>query len=154
LIPERRFDAEGLLRAIKASLSPRGRHFFFPCAEGAREVLPESLTDLGATVDRVTVYRTVAPEEPVASLRSLLLDCGLDALTFTSPSCVENFAAALDDASREAAERCIVACIGPVTAEALRKAGMEPDVVAERAGFADLVAALAARYETAAGGKA
>lgn len=154
LIPERQFDAEGLLRAITAEQSPHGRRFFFPCAEGARDILPEGLAALGATVDRVSVYRTLAPEEPAESLRALLLEPGVDALTFTSPSCVENFAAALDEESRVAAGRCIVACIGPVTAEALRKAGMGPDVTAERAGIADLVAALAARCEADAGGNA
>jgi len=154
VIPERQFDAEGLVQAIAAEQSPPGRRFFFPCAEGAREVLPERLAALGAMVDRVTAYRTLAPEGRAASLRTELLERRLDVLTFTSPSCVENFVSALDAESRVAAERCIVACIGPVTAEALRKAGMAPDVTAERAGIPDLVAALETRFEADAGGRA
>ena len=43
---------------------------------------------------------------------------------------------------RAAAGRCTVAAIGPVTAEALRKEGLGPHVVPERATAADLVAAL------------
>ena len=63
----------------------------------------------------------------------------------SSPSTVRHFAALLDAASREAAARCWIAGIGPITAEALRREGFEPDVVPERAGAAELVAALAAR---------
>ena len=48
----------------------------------------------------------------------------------------------LDRAARRAVADCLVAAIGPTTAEALRKEGLEPDVVPERASAADLVAAL------------
>jgi len=152
-VPDGRYDAEGLLATIERHLPPRGRRFLFPCAEAARDVLPEGLAAAGARVDSVVVYRTLPPEIDAAALRRLLVDEGLDALTFTSPSTATNFAALLDDASRAAAERCIVAAIGPVTADALRDAGLPPHVVAERAGVPELVAGLAARIsEDEAGG--
>jgi uroporphyrinogen III methyltransferase/synthase len=152
LVPDRQYDADGLLRAIAAEGSPRGRRFFFPCAADAREVLSDGLTAAGAVVDRATAYRTLPPDESAESLRGKLLAGDLDALTFTSPSCVRNFAAALDADSHSAARRCIVACIGPVTAAALHEVDLEPDVVAERAGVAELVAALADRAEADAKG--
>jgi uroporphyrinogen III methyltransferase/synthase len=144
-VPESRYDADGLLDEIVKHLPPKGCRFLFPRAEKAREVLPEGLSAAGAQVDSVTVYRTLPPEIDGAALRALLLEEGLDALTFTSPSTVENFVAILDAESRAAAGRCIVAAIGPVTAEALRREGLAPDVLAERASVPDLVAALAAR---------
>jgi uroporphyrinogen III methyltransferase/synthase len=144
-IPEGRYDADGLLDTIAKHLPPRGRRFLFPRAEAARTVLPEGLSAAGGQVDSVTVYRTLPPEIDAAELRRLLLEEGLDALTFTSPSTVRNFAALLDDESRAAAGTCTVAAIGPVTAEALRREGLAPHVLAERASVEDLVAALAAR---------
>jgi uroporphyrinogen III methyltransferase/synthase len=143
-MPERRYDADGLLDEIAKRLPGKGRRFLFPRAEKAREVLPDGLAAAGNRVDSLTLYRTLPPEIGRAEMRSLLLEEGLDALTFTSPSTVENFTRLLDDESRAAARRCIVAAIGPVTAEALRREGMEPDVLAERASVPDLVAALAA----------
>jgi uroporphyrinogen-III synthase len=55
---------------------------------------------------------------------------------------VQNFAALLDPAARAAAARCVVAAIGPITAEALGREGLAPDVVCERAGPPELLAAL------------
>jgi len=151
-IPESRFDADGLLDEVAKRLPPKGRRFLFPRAEAAREVLPEGLSAAGARVDSVTLYRTLPPEIGAAEMRALLLEEGLDALTFTSPSTVENFVALLDDESRAAAGRCIVAAIGPVTAEALRRGGLAPNVTAERASVPDLVAALADQMSGDAGG--
>jgi uroporphyrinogen III methyltransferase/synthase len=144
VVPESRYDGEGLLAAIEKQLPPAGRRFLLPCAAGARDVLRRGLEAAGAHVDAVEIYRSAPPETDGARLRAQLCTERLFALTFTSPSTVRNFAALMDAESREAAARCRIACIGPVTAEALRREGFEPDVVPQRAGVADLVAALAA----------
>jgi len=145
VVPAQRTDAEGLLDAIAERLPPAGRRFLFPCAEAARDVLPAGLTAAGARVDCVTLYRTLPSAFDAGALRALLRDGGLDALTFTSPSAAESFASLLDAQSRVAAKRCIVAAIGPVTAAALDRVGLPPDVVAARADLAALVAALGER---------
>jgi uroporphyrinogen III methyltransferase/synthase len=49
----------------------------------------------------------------------------------------------LDPEAREAAARCVVAAIGPVTANALEKAGLPPQIVPDRSEGEALVAALA-----------
>jgi uroporphyrinogen III methyltransferase/synthase len=144
VVPESRYDGEGLLAAIEKQLPPAGRRFLLPHAAGARDVLRRGLEAAGAPVDAVEIYRSAPPQTDGAGLRAQLCTGRLHALTFTSPSTVRNFVALLDPASREAVARCRIACIGPVTAEALRREGFEPDVVPERAGAADLVAALAA----------
>ena len=143
-VPERRFDAEGLLAVIEKEFSPAGRRFLVPRAAAAREVLPENLQRAGATVECVTVYRSAPPDVDPEAIRAPLVAGEIQALTFTSPLTVENFTALLDTAARSAAARCWIASIGPVTAEALRREGLEPDVMPERADTADLVAALAA----------
>ncbi|MCH7707363.1 MAG: uroporphyrinogen-III C-methyltransferase [Myxococcales bacterium] len=141
-VPAERFDAEGMLDAIEKQFPPAGRRFLLPQAEAARETLCEGLRAAGAMVDAVTAYRTLAPDTDAAALCERLTAGRLDVLTFASPSAVRNFMALLDRAARRAVADCLVAAIGPTTAEALRKEGLEPDVVPERANAADLVAAL------------
>jgi uroporphyrinogen III methyltransferase/synthase len=143
-VPPERHDARALLAEIVEKYPPAGRRFLFPCGDRARDVLPAGLVADGAEVDVVTVYRTVPPDLNTQAVRGLLLDLPLDALTFTSPSAVVNFASLLDDDSRAAAKRCIVAAIGPLTAEALREVGLGPDVTTGRAGVVELVEALGA----------
>jgi len=142
-IPAERYDAEGMLDAIAKHLSPAGCRFLLPRAAAGRETLCEGLRAAGAEVDAVTVYRNVPPDADGPALRERLRNGELAVLTFTSPSTVRHFVALLDDESREAAGRCLVAAIGPVTARALRKEGLAPDVVPERASAPALVDALA-----------
>jgi uroporphyrinogen III methyltransferase/synthase len=143
-VPEHRFDAEGLLAVLEKEFAPAGRRFLVPRAAAAREVLPEGLRGAGATVECVSVYRSAPPEVDPEAIRAPLVAGEIQALTFTSPLTVENFTALLDTASRSAAARCWIASIGPVTAEALRREGLEPDVTPEQANADALVDALAA----------
>jgi uroporphyrinogen III methyltransferase/synthase len=144
LVPETRHDAVGLLEVAIQRWPPAGRSFLLPQAERARETLASGLKDRGAVVDAVTAYRTVAADVDGAALRRQLAAGELDALTFASPSTVNHFVELLDDASRAAASRCLIAGIGPATADALRGVGLIPDVVSERSTARELVAELAA----------
>jgi uroporphyrinogen-III synthase len=65
---------------------------------------------------------------------------------------VRIFAELLDPPAREALRGCLVAAIGPITAEALRRRGIEPDAVAAGAGGAELVAALGLAAHRRSGG--
>src|SRR5205085_5078878 len=85
-----RYQAEGVIAAL-ADAGVRGSHILIPRAEVAREVLPEQLRELGATVDVVPVYRTIAPAVDVASLTQQLHDGQIAVVTFTSSSTVRNF---------------------------------------------------------------
>jgi uroporphyrinogen III methyltransferase/synthase len=142
--PERR-DAEGLLAELQRRGPVSGRRFLIPQAEGARTLLAAGLRDAGAHVQAPIAYRTVAAEVDAEALRERLIAGRLDVLTFTSPSTVEHFLGHLDDESRKAAAECTIGAIGPVTEETLRREGLAPDVVPERAGARELVAALAQR---------
>jgi uroporphyrinogen III methyltransferase/synthase len=142
-VPAGRFDAEGMLEEIQRELSPAGRRFLLPRAEQGREVLPEGLRQAGAEVDAIAVYRTVAADVAREGLSARLTQGAFDALTFASPSSVRHFFGGLDGEAREAAGRCILAAIGPVTADALRAEGFEPDVLPDRSEAKALVDALA-----------
>jgi uroporphyrinogen III methyltransferase/synthase len=155
-VPVSRFDAEGMLDEIRRELPPAGRRFLLPRAAKTREVLPEGLREAGARVDTVALYRTAAAEVAWEELGESLVRGEFYALTFASPSAVRHFFGGLDAGAREAAGRCIVAAIGPVTADAVRAQGVEPEVVPERAEARALVEALAehaARREPEGGGR-
>lgn len=143
-LPDERFDAEGVLEAVRRALPPRGRRFLIPRSELARETLPDGLRAEGAEVDAVVAYRNLPAEVDAAALRGRLEAGELDVLTFTSPSGVRRFRALLDAPSLAAARRCCVAAIGPVTARALADAGLPADVVAARPDAHELVEAIAA----------
>ena len=145
-------DAEGLAALILGEGPVAGRRFLLPRAEGGSDVLPERLRAAGARVDVAPVYRTVSEPVDGAALRARLVAGELDALTFTSPSTVRAFVELLDEPSRRAALRCLVAAIGPVTAEALRRRGIEPDAVPAGPGAQELVAALACAARKRSGG--
>jgi uroporphyrinogen III methyltransferase/synthase len=145
LVPSDRRDAGGLLEAVSKHWPPRGRRFLLPQAEAARPVLAEGLREGGARVDQLTVYRTLAAKVDADALRGQLRDHRLDAITFTSPSTAEHFAALLDEESRKAAADCTVAAIGPVTADALRRLGLAPDWVPDEPTVRALIEGLAVR---------
>ncbi|MFZ0042862.1 MAG: uroporphyrinogen-III synthase, partial [Solirubrobacteraceae bacterium] len=106
-------------------------------AAEARDVLPEALRGRGAEVDILALYETVA--EPLTeSQRRAVMTAGY--VTFTSSSTVRFFFEALGGS--ELPEGLRLASIGPVTSDALRERGHEPDLEAERHDIDGLVAAL------------
>ncbi len=147
-----RHDAEGLAAAIAARGFPAGQRYLLPRAEEGREVLPERLREAGALVDAVAVYRTSPAPVDAAALCGRLVRGEIGALTFTSPSTVRILVELLDPPAREALRGCLVAAIGPVTAEALRRRGIEPDAVPAGAGATELVAALCEAARRRSGG--
>lgn len=114
LIP-REAHAEGLLAALPSSLE--GARILLPRAREARELLPDALRARGAVVAIAVLYENVLPEGGAPDLGEV------DAYTFASGSAVENFFALYPDALPRL-QRGLVACIGPVTAEALRARGV------------------------------
>ena len=134
VVPER-FVAEGLVEALAAT--PVRRALVARAAQ-ARDVLPEALRDRGAEVDVMALYETVA--EPLSDVELHAVQVA-DYVTFTSSSTVSFFFAAagerLDDRTR-------LVSIGPVTSDALRGRGREPDVEAGRHDIDGLVEALVA----------
>jgi uroporphyrinogen-III synthase len=137
-----RGNAEALLEQLMVSLPPEGRRFLIPKSDIARTVMPEGLRAAGATVDAVETYRNVPADVDAGDLGSWLVQGELDVLTFTSPSAVRNFFALLDPAARSAASRCIVVAVGETTGRALEGEGFPAQVIPERPGGVEMVAAL------------
>ena len=82
------FRAEGIAAALKDVIVP-GDRILIPRAQEAREVLQQSLTELGASVTVVPAYRTVA-ERKTVNIEKLQSQT-IDYITFTSSSTVKKF---------------------------------------------------------------
>lgn len=122
----------------------RGHRVLVPRAAVAGAELPRRLRRAGASVDVLSLYRTV-PHPDAAAAIPRLLRSGLEMVTFTSGSTVRAFVAAAGPGFRRPTGLA-VACIGPATAAAAREAGLEPDVVAAEHTAAGLAAAIAEFY--------
>lgn len=127
--------------AVAAALGRGSGRVLLPRVEGAPGDLVEALSGAGWTVRQVTAYRNLPASGD--SLGAAVVASGrFDVVTFTSASTVRNFLAIAGSPP----ETGHVACIGPVTAEAARSAGLRVDVVAEEHTVPGLVAALVARF--------
>src|SRR5207249_8117086 len=102
-------------------------------AEVANRELPDALEAMGAIVDDIPCYKTVAETEDVNGAAAKLLEGGADWLTFTSASTVEHFHARFDlAASLKKFPQMMVASIGPETSKAMEVLGLEPTVEAKQ----------------------
>jgi uroporphyrinogen III methyltransferase / synthase len=124
------FQAEGVIAAL-ADVGVRGSRVLIPRAEVAREILPEQLRELGATVDVIPVYRTISPAVDVASLTQQFHDGRVAVVTFTSSSTVRNFVEIFGgrDAVKPLLGEVVVACIGPITARTAEEYGLTVTVM-------------------------
>ena len=127
LVPEE-FRAEAVVEALKPILPPRAR-ILLPRAQEARDVLPESLREHGATVDVTPAYETVSELSGGEELAERLRNGEIDFVTFTSSSTVKNLVHQLGNITP--LQQVKIACIGPVTAETARSFALEPDIIAE-----------------------
>jgi len=145
LVPDRS-SAEGLVDAFARAPAPGGR-VLFPRSASARPTLAAGLRAKGWTVDEVVAYRTVPGPPPAAALADEL--AGADVVIFASPSTISAYLAARDDAGRPLAAPKAVACIGPVSAQAARAAGLPVEIEADEPSVEGLVAALVAHRAAA-----
>lgn len=145
--------AESLAAALLPAIGVPLRANRPPClalirAESARDVLPESLTAAGATVEIVPAYRTLLPPGSVAALQSSFADATVapEAATFTSSSTVTNLLALLQAASIALPPSLLRISIGPITSSTLRELAMPPHAEAVEPNIPSLIEALAQAF--------
>lgn len=138
-----RGDSESFLRELVEILPPAGCRFLLPRSDIGRDVVPDGLRAAGADVDVVEAYRNLPARVDRDHLRSMIRLGELDMLTFASPSAVHNFYALLDDETRALAATLVIGAVGRTTSRAIEREGATVDVVPERPGGSELVAALA-----------
>jgi uroporphyrinogen III methyltransferase/synthase len=134
-----RFVAEGLIEKLSERDDVAGARILYVTAEGAREVLPDGLTALGADVNVIEAYRSIQDGASASRLKRALESGTVSAVTFTSASSVKSYVEIVGD---ELSLKSPAASIGPQTTEAITTAGIELLVEAEESTIDGLVAAI------------
>ncbi len=126
--------------AARAPGTLAGTRVLYPASSRALPTLAAGLRQLGAEVLQVQAYRTDGAALDVADCRAWIARAGIGAVTFASPSAVEELAHALGDAdfARLLSGAAAVA-IGRTTARALSARGHEP-IIASAATLEGLAA--------------
>ncbi len=141
-VPET-YDGRHLAEAIGGAA---GRRFLLPQSDIGREEIAALLEQAGASVERVTAYRTAAPSGAERSrLENMLVEGEVDCIAFFSPSAARNFAA-LIPAFKQAT--ILVAAIGGTTAAAALASGFRVDLIAPEATGESLARAIIARLRS------
>ncbi len=138
------YKAEAIIEKLGTN-KIKGNKILIPRAAVAREVLPEELVKLGATVDVVDAYKTIEPEERKSSvIREMLKNKEIDVITFTSSSTVTNFLKVFNDQEiSDLISNVTIACIGPITAKTAEKYGLKTSIIPENytiEAFSDAIA--------------
>jgi uroporphyrinogen III methyltransferase/synthase len=139
VVPET-FTAEALGAALAGWLGGQGQgqaaqrsrpaRVLLPRADIATDTLPALLRQAGAQVDEVAFYRTLCPDSLPIEAAQAIRAWSVDWIAFASSSCVTNFLALLKKSRLTLPEATRLAAIGPVTAQAIRQAGLTPHAIA------------------------
>ena len=141
LVPEE-FRAEGLIEAFSKeqrakstehSALLKGMRFLLPRAEKAREIFPEKVREMGGEIDVPVTYRTIKPESRGKRLRRFLKEGRISIATFTSAATFNNFREIMGEDAEALLKGVTIAVIGPVTAKAVEKAGLQVDIMPKKA---------------------
>lgn len=144
MVPKR-YVAEALVESFAKQVE--GQRILLARAKVARDVIPRELRKLGAQVDVVEAYETVAPESSRGLLKALFEDAKRrpDVITFASSSSVKNFVALLGGRGRPAPpdfDGIRFASIGPITSATLRELGLPVDIEAAEFTIPGLIRAI------------
>lgn len=121
----------------------RGAKVFLPRSDRANPDLPPALERQGAQVTEVIAYRTLRPTAIDERNLRQIAGGAAEAVLFFSPSAVQHFAALFGvERLRELQDRLAIAAVGPVTASALREAGVQHIVLARETTAAAVVETL------------
>ena len=144
LVPKR-FISEEIASELISATRPDDCILLYRAQE-TREVLADALQKAGRSVRNVAAYKTTIRIDP--DLKAKVKDA--DIITFTSASTVSGFLHNLKAAAIKATAGKTIACIGPVTADAARSAGLHVNVIAQEYTAAGLLTALEGALQSTA----
>ena len=143
LIPSE-YKAEDLAEALAGEVG-KGDKILLARAKVAREVLQNRLRELGAEVDVVVAYETVADCDNKDELIAALESGEASVVTFTSSSTVTNLLEVLGD-KKDLLKKAALASIGPITGATLQKNGFNADIEAKEYTIDGLTTAILEYY--------
>jgi uroporphyrinogen-III synthase len=147
------FLGSALARELSTSLA--GKKILLPRSERARPDLPHALKAVGAEVTEVVAYHTggVGVIEP--EVMHAIREAQVDVISFFSPSAIENMRADLgEEVLSRLGAKAALAAVGPVTAAALRSAGLPVAIEAPLATAESMTAAIANYFSSSADSQA
>lgn len=134
---------QGLALADELAPQLAGRSVFLPRSALANPDLPGALRRYGARVTDVVAYRNLRPTPTGEGGFAEIARGDVDAILLFSPSAVRHLAICIGaDRLRELQQRVTCAAIGPVTAGALREAGIERIVISREPTVSGILEAL------------
>lgn len=121
----------------------RGKLVLLPRSDRANPELVENLKLLGAEVVEVCAYKTIRPEKSDLEAGAAMVEGQTDAVLFFSSSAVHHLQDLLGhERFLGLSRRSVFAAIGPVTHEALQKAGVDRALLAQDTSVSAVVEAL------------
>ncbi len=139
------FTSAGIVNELSSGIHP-GDEVLLPQSDISGDLLNDGLRDMGVSVDNITVYKTRTEVGSKTKIHEIL-NSGADVVTFTSASSVKNISDLLNDNINQLSDM-IVACIGPTTAAAAAKIGLEVDIIGEEFTINGLTDALEAHFDS------
>ena len=125
-----------------------GSKILLPRAKEARLILPKELTNMGANVDEVTTYQTLAVTDQAQTLAMSLSSREVDLITFTSSSTAKNFKQLLpEDRFKDWMKSVTIASIGPITSETATDLGFNVTIEANVFTIDGLCEAILTHYQ-------
>lgn len=122
----------------------QGARVFLPRSDQANPDLPFALKRLGAQVTEAIAYRTLRPTDADQKRLREIAGGAADAVLFFSPSAVQYFAELFGgEQLRALQDKLAITAVGPITANALREAGVRLPLISADTTAAAVVAALA-----------
>jgi uroporphyrinogen-III synthase len=143
--------------ALAHELSPSlaGKKIILPRSERARRDLPDALKAVGAKVTEIVAYHTgkMGAIDPV--VMRAVREAQVDVISFFSPSAIENMRGELgEEVLVRLGAKAALAAVGPVTAAALRGAGLPVAIEAPLATAESMAVAIANYFSPAADSQA
>ncbi|MGD0840528.1 MAG: uroporphyrinogen-III synthase [Candidatus Acidiferrales bacterium] len=136
-------EFRGLALAQELGGAVAGRKVLLPRSDRASEELPRALAAQGAKVIQVVAYRTGGMGVHEPRVAEMFRTADIDVVSIFSPSALANLQTEFGYGTlRRVAERAAFAAVGPVTADAIRDAGLRVAIVAQEATGASLVHAV------------
>jgi uroporphyrinogen-III synthase len=145
----------GVALARELSESLAGKRVLLPRSERARADLPNALKSVGADVTEVVAYHTGGLGAIEPGVMQAIIEAKVDVISFFSPSAIENMRSELgEDVLLRLGATATLVAVGPVTAAALRRAGLPVAIEAPLATAESMASAIETYFSSSTNSKA